>query len=398
MSKQGWRLRAVGFMGLGMTFLLAACGEDAVTNDPADLSNQVSEMSIDLALEDGGMSATDERPGFGDAYFSSYLGEDRDIAVVDDPLTTDERLIEAERRGDVEVKFVRVLWGNMGRGPEADEERPDYEPLDWTGGATVSDGILMPLQTIRFERKDHLIPPWRQEDPSRQKVMWVSHTGPGKDGVLLKIVIPAKDDDSLDGDAALRTNGDGLTEDDMFVFRTGPFTMEFPLSEIQDLDEVFMVDDRNGVSFVGFDRDDLSDMCPRGGMEGAWVRVENDDRRGGYFRARWVNVLGRVVGHVRGRWGVTDEGEKVFVGKIIGRHGEYKGYMRGHWEPSEDRPGRGAFMGQWLVRVEGSDQVRAKGAVRGAWAVSDRVEHGGFLRGMWKVDCNRDGDGTGAES
>jgi hypothetical protein len=261
MSKHGWRLRAVGFVGLATTFLIAGCGEDAVTNDPADLSNQISEMSIDLALEDGGMSATDEKPGFGDAYFSSYLGDDRDIAVVDDPLSTDQRLIEAERRDDVEVKFVRVLWGNMSRGPEADEERPDFEPVDWTGGAVVSDGILMPLQAIRFERNDHIIPPWRQEDPSRRKVLWISHTGPGKDGVLLKIVVPARDDDSLDGDAALRTNGDGLTEDDMFVFRTGPLTVEFPLSKIQDLDEVIMVDDRNGVSFVGFDREDLSDMC-----------------------------------------------------------------------------------------------------------------------------------------
>jgi hypothetical protein len=95
---------------------------------------------------------------------------------------------------------------------------------------------------------------------------------------------------------------------------------------------------------------------------------------------------------------VTGEGEKVFVGKIIGRHGEYKGHLRGHWEPSEDHPGRGAFAGHWLVRVEGSDQVRAKGAVRGAWAVSDRVEHGGFLRGMWKVDCNRDGEDKNTES
>jgi hypothetical protein len=280
----------------------------------------------------------------------------------------------------------------MSRGPEADDTHSDCTILNWTGGAMVSDGILMPLRTIRFERNDYIIPPWRQTDPSRRKVQWVSHTGPGQDGVLLKIVVPAAGDDTFTGDV-LTVNGDGLTEDDVFVFRTELLTREFRLSEIQDLEELVMIDEYNGVSFVGFDKEDLDDLCPRGGMEGAWARVENDEFLGGYFRARWIGPLGRVIGHVRGRWGVLPEGEKVFVGKIIGRNGAYVGHMRGNWERSDEDPRHGGFAGRWMVhRPEGTVEVH--GGVRGKWAVSDRIEHGGFLRGIWQVNCNRDGDGS----
>jgi hypothetical protein len=208
-------------------------------------------------------------------------------------------------------------------------------------------------------------------------VQWVSHTGCGKDGILLKIVVPAAGDTNL-GDGPMTAVSDGLTEDDRFVFETGPLTVEFPLMEIQDLDSLIMVDEHNGVSFIGFDRDDI-ELCPRGALEGAWVRVRDDEFRGGFFRAKWMGPLGRVLGHVRGRWGVLPDGERVFVGKIIGRRGEYIGHMRGVWEPADDNPRHGIFAGRWGVC--GSDR---KGGVRGRWVVSDRIEHGGFLRGVWK--------------
>jgi len=397
MSKLGWRLRAASFLGLAaMVFLAAGCGEDAVTNGFTGYNGQVSEMGIDLSLEDGGMSASAEKPGFGDSYFATYLDDGREVDITDDPLATDQRLVDVENHADVEVKYLRVVWGNMSRGPEADDTHSDCEIINWTGGATISDGLLMPLRTIRFERNDYIIPPWRQDDPSRQKVLWVSHTGPGKDGILFKIVVPAADDATLDGDTTLRSNGDGLTEDDMFYFKAAGLELAFPLSEIQDLEKLVMLDEYNGVSFVGFDREDLDDLCPRGTMEGAWVRVENDDHLGGYFRAKWVGALGRAMGHVRGRWGVLPEGEQVFVGKIIGRNGQYLGHLRGHWARSDGDPRHGSFTGAWVIhREDGSFEVR--GGLRGEWGISDRVEDGGFLRAVWRANCNRDGEGdTGA--
>jgi hypothetical protein len=372
-------------------FLVAGCAEDGVLNQNTDFGNTTEEMAIDLTQEDGGMSTSAEQPDFGEAYFSNYLTDDAEVAVAGDPLTTDPRMEQVQARVDVEVKFLRVVWGNMARGPEADGARYDGPVIDWTGGATVSDGVLMPLRTIRFERNDYIIPPWRQEDPSRRKVLWVSHTGPGKDGILFKIVVPAKGDDTLDDDAALRGNGDGLTDDDVFVFRTDAFQIAFPIAGIQDLDEMHMIDDTNGVSFVGFDRDDI-DLCPRGGMAGAWVRVQNDAFLGGFFRAKWTGPLGNVVGHVRGRWGVLENGNRVFVGKIIARNGAYLGHMRGTWEPG-DTPGHGTFSGGWGVFDPRNPDRGLKGRVHGRWGVSDRIANGGFLRGVWaSAGCANAGD------
>jgi len=386
MNGQTWRLRAAGITGLTAVLALAAgCGEEALTTGSGN-PTLLPEMSIDLAQADGGLTTGAESPGFGDPYFLSFLSDATDREITDDPLTLDSRLADMEARGEIEVKYLRVIWGNMTRGPEADASDVACERTDWTGQATVSDGLLLPVRVLRFERGDAVIPPWKQEDPSRQKVEWISHTCPGKDGIVFRIVVPVAGDETFTRETA-DTPRDGLTDDDVFTFRTGPLSKSFKLSEIQDVDELVMVDDQNGVSFVGFAREDMDPACARGAMEGAWARVADDERHGGYFRARLATPLGRVFGHVRGRWGVLPEGDRVFVGKIIGRNGEYLGHMRGTWDPS-DRPGHGTYHGGWTI------EGRAHGAVRGEWRVSDRIDGGGFLRGLWIVDCNRDGDGA----
>lgn len=388
MSNQGWRLRAAGAVGFVLVAVLAAgCGEDTAVTGFTGFDGQTApEMTIDLASATGGLTPTAEKPAFGDPYIAGYL-DGRDEAPTQDPLVTDSRMADMESRSDVEVRYLRVVWGNMNRGPEADAASAyDGPVLDWSGKATVSDGVLIPLRTIQFERNDHIVPRWLQEDPSRQKVEWVSHTGPGKDGILFAIVIPPAGDGTLAGQMKGAAT-DGLTEDDVFVFDTGLAKKEIKISAIQDTDELVMVDDANGVSFTGFDREDL-DACPRGAMDGVWVRVENDDHLGGFFRARLAGPLGGTVGHVRGRWGVLDGGEKVFVGKIIGPRGDFLGFMRGQWDRNPDAPGRGTYNGLW--NVDG----RAHGMVRGQWRLADRVADGGFLRGLWAVNCNQDGGGA----
>ena len=373
--------RAAAFLGVASLLVLAAgCGDDTPTDSFTGFGADAPEMSIDLAAVDGGTTSAAEAPSFGDPYFANYLGDGID-AVVLDPLAADPALATIESRPEAKVMFLRVVWGNMERGPEAPEFDTSTDRLDWSGSTSVSDGFLIPLRTLAFERGDFIVPPWREQNPSRQRVEFVSHTGPGKDGILFKIVVPSARDTTL---SRLGGNGDGLTEDDLFTFSTGPLTLSFPLAAVANLDSVVMVDDRNGVSFLGFDREDLDDMCLRGTMEGAWVRVDGDDRLGGYFRARWVAPLGNTIGHLRGRWGILD-GERVFVGKLIRHDGAFLGHVRGHWDPSLDHPGRGSYYGGWMI------EGRAHGGLRGRWAVSDRMEQGGFLRGVWKRFCERDG-------
>ena len=389
MKRNTRRLRAVGIWGAAATALVVAgCGQDAAAPSAWTGYNEpVTEMSIDLARVDGGMSAADESPGFGDAYFRSFLGDDQPLSF-SDPLARDPRMTGLENRNGASVQYLRVIWGDLQRGPEAASgDTSAGSALDWTGGASVSDGLLLPMGTLGFEHADRLVRP----RTDRQVVEWISHTGSCWDGVILKILVPPAHDTTF---AAHRKSpkNDGLTADDLFTFSTGPLTVSFPIDGISDLDSTVWIDDAHGVSFTGFERGDV-DLCPRGGMLGTWVKVADDSLQGGFFRAKWVNPLGRLQGQVRGRWGVLSDSGRVFVGKIIGPQGRYLGHVRGRWEESPDQPGHGLFQGVWFMVNRDSTRT-AVGKVRGVWGVSDRVADGGFLRGLWMKDCARDAGGA----
>ncbi len=380
------RLWAAGLIGTAAAILAVGCGQqDAVTGTNFDgFGSRPAEMSIDLAQVDGGTGTSAEAPNFGEKYFSSYLGEDEPVS---DPLGQDPRMNQLENRNGASIQYLRVTWGNLQRGPEAASvDTSAGSALDWTGSANVSDGLLLPLRVLRFERYDSLARP----KVDRQTVSWVSHTGPGWDGVLLKIVVPPAHDSTF---AANRrnSNNDGLGGDDTFTFSTAPLTVTFPLEQIADLDTVIMIDDTHGVTFTGFSRGDVS-VCPRGSVVGAWVKVADDSLQGGFFRAEWTSPLGVLVGQVRGRWGVVDDTSRVFVGKIIDRRGQYLGHVRGGWAPDPSDPTHGVFSGQWFVeRPDGSHQLQ--GAVRGQWRLSDRITDGGLMRGVWASACAADGGG-----
>jgi hypothetical protein len=371
-----WRQRAaVSLSFLSLVGLVAGC-----SNAPTSTTSSgtpAPEMSIDLAKPDGGTGTSNEAPYFGDRYFATYLNEDLDTDVPD-PVATSTQFTAAEARPAATVKFLRVIWGDMHQGPDASDSSASVPRTDWSGDATVSDGVLIPLRTLAFERGDYIVPRWLQAHPDLQRVDWVSHTTVGKDGILFAIAIPAP------GDTSWISHGDGLTDDDMFTFTTGPLTISFPISQIAGLDSMVTVDAVNGVSFQGFDRSDLDDLCMRGSLEGAWVKVQDDEHQGGFFRAAWIGPLGRVIGHVRGRWGVLN-GEQVFVGKIIRRDGSFYAHIRGTWAPDPDHLGTGTFQGRFGVNGN------VLGGERGMWAVSPRIDQGGFLRGMWKRFCDRDG-------
>ena len=66
------------------------------------------------------------------------------------------------------------------------------------------------------------------------------------------------------------------------------------------------------------------------------------------------------------------------------------------WEAG-DILGRGTFSGGWGVHDPNRPDRGLVGRVHGAWAVSDRIENGGFLRGVWKAaGCDtRDKDDGG---
>jgi hypothetical protein len=389
MQSRGWRLSAVALMGAAtLALLLFGCGDDkSITSGFDGFENETAEMSIDLGIEDGGVGTAPELPGFGESYFNRYLQGGEPVV---DALNADPRMGPLERRPGASVQYVRVMWGNLRRGPEAADDTTRGPVFDWSGKAAVSDGLLLPLRVLRFERGDFLVRPPKPEPgqpANRQVVEWVSKTAGAWDGVLLKIVVPPAGDSTF---AAYRlsVSGDGLTGDDLFTFDTDLLDVSFPLEAIADLDTVIMIDEENGVSFTGFAREDM-DLCPRGALVGAWVKVEGDSLSGGFFRAKWEGPLGDVRGHLRGRWGVLGDGTRAFVGKIIDDRGRYAGFVRGTWEPDPVDAGRGTFRGHWLHR-SGEAPPRTLGSVNGVWGVSDRVADGGLMRGTWKKDCAED--------
>ena len=118
-SKVARQRAAIGTSVVLAAFLAVGCGEDLVSTD-SGFENNAPEMSISLSEPDGGMGIENESPGFGDAYFQNFLAEDLEVEIRDDPLAADAELRDSESRLDVEVKYVRLLWGNLKRGPEAD--------------------------------------------------------------------------------------------------------------------------------------------------------------------------------------------------------------------------------------------------------------------------------------
>ncbi len=386
MQRKEQRWLTAALMGVAaLALLVAGCGgDDAVTSGTTGFDGQAAEMSIDLGVEDGGVGTAAELPGFGESYFNRYLQGGEPVV---DALNADPRMDLLERRPGTSVQYLRAVWGSLRRGPEAADDTTRGPVFDWSGKAVVSDGLLLPLQVLRFERGDYLVRPPKPEPgrpANRQVVEWVSKTAGAWDGVLLKIVVPPAGDSTFAG-YRLENHGDGLTADDLFTFDTELLDASFPLRSIADLDTVIMIDEENGVSFTGFSREDV-DLCPRGALVGAWVKVEDDSLNGGFFRAKWESPLGDVRGHLRGRWGVLGDGTRAFVGKMIDGRGNYAGFVRGTWELDAADPGRGTFRGRWLRR-EGEGPARVLGSVNGIWGVSDRVADGGLMRGTWKKDC-----------
>jgi hypothetical protein len=85
---------------------------------------------------------------------------------------------------------------------------------------------------------------------------------------------------------------------------------------------------------------------------------------------------------MRGGYGVTEEGERVFIGKYINRHGRFMGLIRGDWYPADEERDLAEFRGQWI-----SYGGNVEGLLGGqAHPVEDYP--GGFYVGRWTTLCD----------
>lgn len=344
--------------------------------------------TMDLDKANGGLTFTDEEPGFGDDYFAAADMEDAD-AETGDPLEDDAEVAMYEQqlldedpadpdRPRPVITVVRLTWGQLdGLVEDMDE---DIDALDWSGSFIVDRGIVVPRRVILFERpRDHLLRPLNDEGrPVRNAVAWVSHTGPHFDGLILEIIERPVHPDSTQPPmnvAHLRMPEMGIE-------------LDIPVADLAGMDETRPVDENgNALRLEGFHLGDL-DLCPKGFLAGIWVDediVLEDGTvvEGGFFKGRWMSLWGRPQGHLRGRYGVNEDGEQVFFGKYIGRDGRIRGLLNGEYE-AMDENGVGHFLGRW---INGAETVQ--GVLGGDYVqVEDRP--GGFFSGRWAALCDED--------
>lgn len=370
---------------LALALFTAGCSDDDTGPVTAQDLGADQYDTMDLALEYGGLTVSDEEAAFDDEGLKALLLAEDDELVAD-PLAEDPTLLALEAMGDEPADptdptrprftFLRLRWGLV-RGPEDSlaVDPGNCGNLDWTGEIHTDRGLVVVRRALAFERPyDHLILPRLDA----QTVAFVSHTGCGWDGLLLEIVERPADFDEANA------------EPNRLHINTGPYAGVYEVAQLAGLDEVVPVDEvGNQVQLTGFTLQDIA-WCPKGFLSGRFlvlpagdsVTGEHGGTLLGTFAGAWIDLTGRVHGFLRGGYGLDAEGNQVFAGKYIDRDGRFRGLLRGGWIPGEAADQLAGFQGHW---------VGAAGLIEGhlggqAHPVADRP--GGFFEGRWTADCD----------
>ncbi len=373
-------------MTLLMLGLLAGCSSDETNLTAASLTGSDDYEQMDLSQTYGGLTSTDEEEAFGDeALKALMLAEEQD--VVEDPLAMDPMVLALEEMGrqpsDGDLRerpkftYLRLRWGML-RGPDDTlRVEPPCDLTEWTGELHTDRGLVVVKRLIRFERPfDHVIFPRLDH----KTVAFVSHTTCHFDGLVIQIIERPEDADLVN------------TEPNMLHINTPGFSGDFEVAQLARMDEVFEIDDQgNRFQMTGFSLSDI-ELCPKGFLSGRYRHVPADrpdttaaDRPGelyGTYAGVWTTLTGRVHGFLRGGYGVTAEGDRVFIGKYIDRRGRFMGLIRGGWNPADEEHDLAEFLGKWVSRsgnVEG---------LLGGQAHSVEDYPGGFFVGRWTTLCD----------
>jgi hypothetical protein len=324
-------------IALGATSTTLAGCAGAVSDDAEDIA------SIEAALEtdNGGMSTSKEKPGFGDEEVLTVSELSDDFA---DP--SDLTAPVADKSGASKY-HVLVLWGHLPRAHDQEDTDVTPSPLDWSGSISVADGSAVGLRrTLAFDDKDSVA-----ERASPSSIAFTSRTLPAVDGMLLNVAIPS--------------GGEKLLH-----FATETLTTDIDLSQLEGKGSgvVPLGDGRNGLAFIGFE--DVAGLS-RGFILGRWVKIKGGL---GKLRGRVLGEGGEELGHVKGIWGHAPKHDaNVFFGKYIDAAGEFRGLFGGKY-------GDGALTGRWGTRApkdagalagryfDGLDEADGRGAWLALWS------------------------------
>jgi hypothetical protein len=361
---------------LSIALLVIGAGCQLSNEGPTSPSSTPPEPSgaLDLDSPTGGMTTSDEPPAFGEPDEYAVLVNETDVS---DPYGSSNEYQNMIRVRGARLYDFRAVWGHLAR--MSDSTNADACPLDWSGTLRLRGGMIIVEKRIAFEPQDSLI------RVDRSTIRWISHTGPGIDGIEVRLLVPGKADTSKCADCP----------PPVLEFVTGLYSRNFTMDELVNLDLVQPVDRcGNGISITSV----LSPpACPHGHLMGAWRHVPPDTSaspdsnavRGtvlGTFRGIWIGEHGLIGGYLRGVYGLNSAGERVFFGKYIDRSGRFAGILRGTYGPrpelaaTDDRNPHGIFSGEWVGK-----NAELKGRLKGHWIAEESGY--GYFHGVWGMLC-----------
>jgi len=268
-----------------------------------------------------------------------------------------------------DIYAVTIVWGWPF--PQINSPIDPAEPTVWDGTLSMNAvGVVDINKTISFEEaQDSVLP---HSIPSA--VSWGATT-----------------DGDFDGFCAYVFYKKGI---EYFVapeltFTTGPFTVSYDFGQLEDFTALYQVDNTNFV--VVRARKIWTYPCPRGFLEGTWIKdtVLSDSGR---FEGLWIQKNSDTLGYYSGRFQRNDDGTGEFTGSVSGYFTDQViAEFSGNWTYDDPRmcplcgEGHGLFWGtyRYLDRT-GTGTMRG---VFGDYSLPPNdIEMP--MKGYWRDDCD----------
>ena len=320
--------------------LLAACGDSAT-----EVVDEQPTAVAALERSYGGIDTADESPQFADPSVQAEDAMDAEVPLGDDP---------SDDRAPIGAVIITLRYGDLANG------RPST--------ATTADGawrFRVAVDGGAFARGKVFAEP--DETPNLTRlapgvVTWTSTT-------------PAGDHDGAKFAAVLGPDARGVT------IVTAGADIAIPLRALDGHESVQRAD--AGLLYVRTYRvvrdGDGPDLCRGGTMRGRASGLNDDGV--GRIAAVVRNHEGDTIGHLRGVYGVRDNGNQVFFAKLIGRGGEFMARARGVFERVDD--------GTIAVAARFHSQTGdAVGVIQGRIVDSNEERDGTAFLARWAYVCD----------
>ena len=338
----------IGFLTFCTLLLITGCS-DSPTTSPEPTSPTVSNELPSAALE----------------MVRVYGAQDDGSLTVEMADLTERDLATFLADTSFDVYAVTLVWGSLYL---TDPPVPVNQTMDWSGGAGVNGvGKMGVAHTLSFELgEDSLVP---TNDPV--SIAWHSATMNDIDGIVCYIAMK---------------RGIVYITPPMFSVKTQPVSFEVPVETLARFQAFYPAGLTAGMAIHA--RKLHLNICPRGVIEGEWIRSDSGDMQG-RFAGKWMTADRMHIGYVRGHFR-GGETRNLFEGDYTDLNDSLLGHMRGRWAYTDYAmcptcgTRFGIFSGE-VVDLEGN----VIGELKGEFGRLDLPTSPRSLplRGVWRFYC-----------